>query len=216
MDNLKIPKTGDGETIHREPLKSNRFVDRDTILFFYGQLEEKSAAKRAAAKAEAAVRKQFKNTGITLNVYDTIVRLSEQDDSDAVQKFFDEFVYLADVFAQPVGAQLGLFEGAGNAKDAREKAYQSGHDLGLRGKNMDEQAYPTNSDLGQEHYRGWNDGQEKLRQKFVHTAEANRQAEAEKKAKADEAAKRRAEREAKAAEKAGRSVPKTEDGETVN
>jgi hypothetical protein len=214
MENLKIPKQT-GEKVHREPVKSNRFVDRDTILFFYGQLEEKVKAKKAAAKAEAAVRKQFANTGVTLNIFDTMVRLSQQDDPDAVQKFFDEFVYLADVFSQPVGAQLGLFEGAGNPADAMKKAFASGRDLGLRGKNPDDQAYPQNTDLGQEHYRGWQDGQEVQRQKFLQVNQEAREAEAAKEAKLAEAAKRKEEREAKAAEKAGRKVPTTADGETV-
>ena len=216
MDQLKIPKAGEGETIHREPVKSNRFVDRDTILIFYGRLEEAAAAKKAASKIEAGSRKTFKNTGVSLGIFDTRVRLSQQEDADAVQKFFDEFVYLADVFAQPVGAQLGLFEGAGNTQDAMKRAYQTGYDLSLRGKNKDDQAYPENTDLGQEHYRGWQDGQTKRGKEFIAYNEQVRQAEAEKKAKAEDAAKRKADRAAKAAEKAGRTVPKTEGGETGN
>lgn len=215
MENLKIPKQT-GETIHREPVKSNRFVDVDTIVFFSGQLREKAAAKKVAAKAEAMVRKQLKNTGCSLNVFDTVVRLFEQDDSEALQKFLDEFLHIASAFNQaPKGVQFSLFEGEGSVIDAKEKAFASGRVLGLAGLNPDDQAYPQNTDLGQEHYRGWQDGQEVHRQKFLQVNQEAREAEAAKEAKLVEAAKRKEERAAAKAEKEGRKVPTTADGETV-
>lgn len=208
MESLKIPKAGEGETIHRAPVKSNRFVDADTILFFFGQLKTKAAAKKLAAKAEAAVRKQFQNTGITLNVFDTVVRLSEQEDADAVQKYMDEFFHVAQAFAVPVGTQMAMFDGPASVLSAKEKARKQGRVRGVAGDGPDTQAYPENTDLGQEHMDGWHEGQEVLQTKFKAHNEVVRAAEAAKKAKDDERAKKKAEKAA--------DVPKTGDGETVN
>lgn len=204
----------DTRTVHHVPQPaSNRFVDIDTILFFFGQLREKSAAKRAAAKAEQGVRKQFKNAGVSLNVYDVVVNLSELDDPDAIQKWLDEFLHIASAFQTvPVGTQFNIFEGAGSAVDANEKAFKTGHMRGVSGQQPDTQAYPENTPLGQEHMRGWYEGQEVLKQRFMDMNAAAQQEEAEKKAAAEEKAKKKAEREAKAN---GAETPKTADGETV-
>jgi hypothetical protein len=215
MESLKIPKGG--ETIHREPVKSNRFVDTDTILFFFGQLKEKGAAKKAAQKAESSVRRQFKNAGVSLNIYDTIVRLSEQEDADAVQKFVDEFLHIAGAFNHVApGTQLNLLEGPGSVVGAKDKARRDGYARGLSGQNPDDQAFPQNTDLGQEHYAGWLDGQIKLQQRFVALNEKVRQEEEEKEAKKLEAAQRAEERAAKKAEKSGRAVTTNKDGDVLN
>jgi hypothetical protein len=217
MENLKIPKAGEGETIHREPVKSNRFADFNTILVFAGQLKKTAEAKRLASKAHTKLRKQFKDTGVTNNVFDTFSRLADQDDANAVEKFIEEFMHIAKAFSHPIatGTQFSFFDGPGNVMDAKEKAYQTGFIRGAMGDDPDTQAYRENTDLGQEHLRGYYDGQKVLSDKFLHINDVARQEEAAKKEKQEEAAKRKAEREAKAAEKAGRTVPKTEDGETV-
>lgn len=217
VKNLKAPPRTD-ETVlpDQTQTKSNRFVDIDTILFFFGQLKEKGAAKKAAAKAEAGVRKQFKNAGVSLNIFDTVVNLADQDDPDAIQKFLDEFMHIASAFQQvPVGTQFNIFEGPGNAIDAKKKARDQGYMRGLSGQNPDDQAYPQNTDLGQEHHAGWYEGQDKLKAKFVAlNAEkaAQDKADAEQKA---EAAKRKEERAKAKADAEGRKVPVTADGDTV-
>ena len=218
MDQLKIPKAGEGETIHREPVKSNEFCDADTMLFHAGQLAKTAAAKLIANRAHSKARALFKNSGVTLANFDLIDNISKQEDpAEALDKMLREVLHMATVFiGVPKGTQVDLFNGPSSVTGDMDRAYTMGHNRGLMGLSPDDQAYQENTPLGQEHLRGWYAGQGKLKAQFEAHNERERQAEAEKKAKADEAAKRKADREAKAAEKAGRTVPKTEDGETVN
>lgn len=218
MDSLKIPKAGEGETIHREPVKSNEFCDADTMLFHAGQLAKTFAAKQLAVRAHSKARALFKNSGVSLKWFDIIDDISEQEDPmEAFDRAIREMCHIANVFiGLPPGTQVDFFKGAGSVTADMERAYTMGHNRGLMGLSPDDQAYQENTPLGQEHLRGWYAGQDKLKAQFEAHNERERQAEAAKKAKADEAAKRKADREAKAAEKAGRTVPKTEDGETVN
>lgn len=189
--------------------KSNQFVDRATILYFAGRLAETAAAKRAASKAHDAVRKQFKNAGVSLSLFDTVSSLVSQDDGiEAVLSFGKEFQHIASVFAVPVGTQMGLFEGPASAASVTDKARDDGYMRGVMGQNCDEQAYPPSTDLGQAHLAGWHDGQEVRQKQFLAHNEQVRQAEAAKKAERDEKARKKAERDAA-------KVPKTEAGDTV-
>lgn len=217
MDQLKIPKAGEGETIHREPVKSNEFCDADTMLFHAGQLAKTFAAKQLANRAHSKARALFKNSGVTLANFDIIDRIAEQDDPvEALDKMLREMLHIATVFiGVPKGTQIDLFNGPSSVAGDMNRAYDMGHNRGLMGLSPDDQAYQENTPLGQEHLKGWYAGQAKLKAQFEVHNERERQAEAEKKAKAEDAAKRKAEREAKAAEEAGRTVPKTEGGETV-
>lgn len=215
---LKPPPRGADTVLpdQTQPAANNRFVALDQILFFAGRLAQTGAAKRAANKAHDAVRKQFKNAGQSMGVFDLVLKMSEQEDSNALMTFIEELLHVAQAFDMlPAGTQADFFTGKGNAVDAREKAYSAGRMLGVMGKNVDSQAYPPETDLGQEHLRGWHDGQAVLKKQFLDHNERERQAEAEKKAQADEAAKRKADKDAKAAEKAGRAVPKNDEGDTV-
>jgi hypothetical protein len=144
-----------------------------------------------------------------LDVYEDFAK--HDDPAEALGKYIAKILHIARAFALPVGAQADMFTGPASAMSAVEQAYQSGRTRGIMGQNPDEQAYPSNSDLGQEHMRGWHDGQKVLQEQFLALNEAERQAEAEKKAKADAAAQKKAEKEAKQAAK----VPKTDTGETV-
>lgn len=194
----------------------NRFVSHNTIIWFAGQLRDAKREQRAATKKLSGLRKQFKNTGITLGVFDLVSDLAEQDDPDAFEKFFEEATHVAQAFgAVPPGTQLSFFDGPGSAASELETAKKKGFNRGLQGDNPDTQAYPENTELGQAHLAGWNEGQAVLQKEFE--AHNKRQAEleaekAEKKA-ADE--KRKAAKAQARADKAAKKVPKTDDGETV-
>lgn len=169
---------------------SNRHVSPDTIIYFAGKLAEAAAEKRLAAKAYSTLRKEFKETGLTLGVFDTVVRLVEQDDPDAVGSFVDEFLHIAQAFSMiPPGTQLNFFDGAGSAVDERERARKDGEIRGLMGKNPDEQRYQPGSDLHQEHMAGWHDGQGRLQQQFIAHNERLRREKEEREAKKAKATK---------------------------
>mgnify|MGYP001455904144 CR=1 FL=1 len=215
VKSLTIPPRND-ETVlpdKTQPTGDNRFVPADTLIYFAGQLREADRERRAAAKKYEGVRKAFKNTGVTLRVFDLVSDLAEQDDPDAFEKFFDEATHVAQAFAiAPPGTQLSLMDMLNDV----EKAKKQGYNRGLQGDNPDTQAYPENTELGQAHLDGWNDGQVVRQREFLNHNERARQEEAAAAEKKAAATKRKEEREAKKAAKEGRSVPTNDDGETVN
>ena len=91
----------------------------------------------------------------------------------------------------PVGSQMQLFDapqGNGMSQQSLLKhAAEEGYARGVMGKNPDDQAYPPLSPEGQEHMRGWSDGQGVLKEKFIKLSEAMADAEKE---KADKKAKK--------------------------
>jgi ribosome modulation factor len=212
---LKPAKVAEGATVLPDT-RPNDLVPHDTIIYFAGQLAKSYAEQRKAQKAYQMVRKQFKNSGVTLRTFDLVESFSEQDDPEALLDFLREVQHIAAAFLMPVGTQFKMFEGPGSPLEAAERAEKEGYNRGLMGLSPDTQAYSPESALGQAHTKGWYAGQAKLAQKFEAHNEKVRQEEADKAAAAAAKKAKADERAAKKAAKDGEpAVPKTEDGDTV-
>lgn len=212
---LTIPNRDDDTVLPDQSQPSNKFVSHDQIIYFAGQLAKADADRKAANRAYSKVRKMFKNTGVSLGIFDIVSRLSEQEDEDALEKWFDEMVWISQAYNMlPPGTQTDLFTGSGSVIEARDKAFKLGRIHALS-ERMEKSPYDPASDLGQEYLRGYNDGQSERGRLFIAHSEKVREEEAAIEAKRKEAAKRKEERAAKRAEKEGRTVPTTEDGDTV-
>lgn len=211
-----LPTTGKDDVIHKDMTKkSNEFPDYDVLLFHAGRMAETYKAKQAAAHAHTKARNIFKSTGVTIRVFDLVEGICEQEDpKEALDKFVREMMHIAAAFAVvPQGQQVDLFSGAASPLAAKDKAFNDGRARGIMGLGPDDQAYQINSELGQEHLRGWNEGQEVLQQRFLAMNRQVAEEEEVKKAAAEEKAKKKAALVEKL--KAKLVVNKTEDGETV-
>lgn len=175
-------------------------VSRDTCLFFVGQLK---AADKILADARAE-RKKLRSTmklqGIDLEILDKVLSLQKQEDTTNLlqQKTLKRY---AEFLGMPLGSQMQLFDspqsGVSFSQEAiLKKAYDEGRERGLMGQNPDYQAYPEISPEGQEHTRGWNEGQESLasRIKDLKSIQA-------------------AEEKARAAKRAAKNANKADDGD---
>lgn len=182
--------------------KPNRFPASDTVLMLAGKLAEAEANCKAANKAKKTLRKQLENAGQGMEAFDTFKKVIDHDDpAEALVKFMDEMFHLAETFYMlPKGTQVDFFTGPKNQEDILQKARQMGYMRGIMGQNPDEQAYPPNTNAGQEHMAGWYEGQEKLQKEFVSFNERVAKEAAEKKT-ADEAKAKKAEDEAAAKKK---------------
>lgn len=213
---LSIPKRDDETVLPDTSVPSNKYVSHDQIIFFAGQLAEAEAKCREANRAKSKVRKMFKNTGISLGIFDIVSRLAEQEDEDAIEKWLDEMVWISQAYTLlPPGTQADFFTGAGSAIDSRDKAFKLGH-LHALSNRVEKSPYDPASDLGQEYLRGYNAGQEERGKQFIALNEQARQEQAAADEKKAAAAKRKADREAAKAAKEARSVPTNDDGDTVN
>lgn len=213
MEQLK-PSSRKADKVHAAP-PLNSLTDVDTILYFAGKLQQTSAAKKMASKAHDLNRKHLKNAGVTMRVFDVAVQLSELDDPEAVSAYIKELLHIAGAFSAPIGTQITLFDGPASAMSAVDQAEKDGYTLGLMGKNLDDQKYHVNTDLGRAHEAGWSRGQKVQQDKFLAMNEKIRQEEVDKQAEIDAKAKKRAEKLAKKDGEAVRDVPVTDKGETV-
>lgn len=181
----------------------------DIILVFAGQIIEARAEiddKRSVLKK---IRQQATNAGIKVEELDEAIKLGEQGIETVVSRF-QRLIHYAKALGTPIGQQLQLFAtepAAISHETLLQGAFDQGRILALLGKDPDEQKYQPSSDLGQEHLRGWNDGQKFRMEQFVRNSE-NVQAEA--KRALEEAAKKKTEADAKAAKKAKSGKGKAE------
>ncbi len=208
---LKAPGKDADRVLPDKTAADNRFVALDQIIYFSGKIAEAQKVQKAATKVVRTLRKQFDNTGVSMEIFDVMTKLRAKDNPEkAIAAFIDELLHFGKAFALvPKGTQVDFFTGGGNAADANDKAFMTGRIRGLMGLSPDDQAYSPESDLGQEHLRGWHEGQRVLAEQFQAHNEAMAAEEKQKAEKAEALAKKKA-------EKAAKSVPKTDTGETVN
>lgn len=163
----------------------------DVILVFAGELISVRADKAALNKVEKKIKQRMTNAGITVAEMDEAIKLTEIG-PDAVAERFKKLLRYSRVLGAPIGTQLSFFtdpdQKAPAYEDELKKAYDWGRTLSLLGKGPDEQMYPPNTPLGQEHLKGWNDGQKVRHEQLMRNSEEEaarvKKLDEEKKAKA--------------------------------
>ena len=161
----------------------------DQILIFAGRLIEQRAKVKAEQKAEKRIRQQATNAGIVIQELNEAMEIADIG-IDAVVARFQRLIEYTKALGAPIGEQLTLFVNPADKsnlsrEDLLYAAFHKGRILGLMGQEPDSQSYPLNGDIGQEHLRGWNEGDEQrhLQEKLTENSEA---------AAAEEAAKKKA------------------------
>lgn len=169
--------------------------DREEALFMMGQFLASKAKIKEARNADTRLRNQAKLRGFDLEQFDRAIAEREREDGTTLDNLLT-FKRYCMFLGLPIGSQLELLANpASNGhsqEDINERAHDDGYELGLMGKNADEQAYPPMTPEGQEHMRGWHAGQEVLLEKFkdlnAKMEAADVAAAAKKKAKASKGA----------------------------
>lgn len=179
-----------------QPSASNG-PDRDEFLFSIGHQRKLQQAIDEAKAVLKKFRNNLKLRGFNLAMMDAAIDEAEREDSTTISnmrelKRYYEFMGL------PIGHQFTLFDAPQEANSngyLMAKAFAEGRDRGVRGEFPDEQKWLPVTPEGQEHQRGWQEGQQVHLAKFK-TLEQSL-AEAEKLAQA-KAAKKAAKAKAKA------------------
>ena len=184
----------------------------DMVLVFAGKIMEQEALVRMQRNKLKTINQQAKNAGITLKRLERAKVAAEGDGLEGLIKEFNETArYTGILMGTPLGEQMEFFANPTNKKGGSQEdlmyaAFHKGRVLGLLNKDLDEQAYPSNTDIGQEHLRGWTEGDEqrKLQDKLVENsevaaAEAKRKAAKKKLDDAEATAKKKADKVAKRA-----------------
>lgn len=178
--------------------------DRDEFLFSIGHQKKLQQTIDDAKLMMKKFRNSLKLRGFNLKMMDLAIEEADREDGTTISNMRDlkryyEFMNL------PIGHQFALFDTpqAANANastdaDLMAKAFAEGRERGVKGEFPDEQKWLPVSPEGQEHQRGWNEGQAVHLAKFKSLNEA--MAEADKLATAKAA--RKAAKDAKAAAEA--------------
>lgn len=163
-------------------------VTREDFLFFKGQFERDQAALKDAQTQRKKTRQRAKLLGIDVETMDMALALTNENDDTSLNRF-QTLARYTQYLNLPIGSQLSfLVDGDGAvSEDDYQKANREGFELGIQGKDPDDQAYPPLSPLGNEHRVGWNDGQRELKARF--TALNEEQPEPERAPKPAKAAK---------------------------
>jgi hypothetical protein len=158
------------------------------FLFFIGQLKRHAKESDDMRSRHKAERNQIKLRGYDLaEMQQAIAEQSRNDGTTLrslkVRKQYFEWLDL------PIGSQMKLFDEPGEVNAFSEegllkRAEEEGYELGIQGLNTDTQKYPPHTPAGNAHIKGWDRGQDELKERFT----AQSLAVAEEKAKA--AAKR--------------------------
>lgn len=160
---------------------------RDEVLFMMGQFLAAQAAIKVAQNANKRLRAQAKLRGFNLAQFDLAIAERERDDGTTIDNL-KEFKRYCEFMGLPVGSQISLFDDPQTKSEFSEeallkRAYDEGYELGVMGRNPDEQAYPPMTPEGQEHLKGLNAGKQVNNEKFIKLNEDLAAADAAKAAK---------------------------------
>lgn len=185
--------------------------DRDEFLFSIGHQKKLQQAIDDARAVLKKFRSHLKIRGFNLAMMDMAIDEQEREDGTTISNMRDLKRYY-EFMGLPIGHQFTLFDApqAANANgDLMAKAFTEGRERGVKGEFPDEQKWLPVTPEGQEHQRGWAEGQAVHLAKFKSLTDAL--AEADKAAEAKAA--KRAAKKAKAAAEA--EEPDEEEGEDI-
>jgi hypothetical protein len=216
----KIPDLLEGSTIHKDLTPKSNGPDKSSWLFMVGEQERLQAEVKAAQKKLKTHNQFMTNRGVDLEETKEALAERERRDKTTLQKLQKRCMYM-EYLGLPIARQIKLFDEPDNEptsahsdKTLIDRAGDEGFELGISGKNPDEQKYPPFTPEGQAHLARWNEGQDVHKAKFLEMNEEKAREEAAKaKERADKDAAKAKAAEEKAA-KATRKVAPDEESET--
>lgn len=159
-----------------QPEAASNGPDRDEFLFAVGQLKKHQQdvdEKKAALKK---FRNHLKLRNFNLAMMDLAIEEANREDGTTIANMRDLKRYYEHM-GLPIGHQFTLFDAPqaanGNAAgDLMARAFAEGRERGVKGEFPDEQKWQPLTPEGQEHQRGWSEGQAVHLAKFKALSEA--------------------------------------------
>lgn len=189
----KIPKrtVRQDETPPPPPLGHNGSLTQDDFHILIGEVIRKKAAVEAVKKGLKEARRRAQDAGINLHDMDEMLAMREQE-PETVQETIRRKAQYASWMGLAPGVQPDLFTHAAEKQDEEDAAEQEGYIEGLEGATAKGERYDTTTIPGQARLRGWNRGQEKLKDRLL---AINEEAKAKKKTEKEASKKKGADKE---------------------
>lgn len=195
VEKATIPDVTEGSLVHAvaQPALSN-LPDREEFLFLVGQIEQAENEVKQANARKKKVRQHAMNRGINLEDADRARKERDKKDSTTLESL-KRYRQYCQYLNLPIGHQISFSDSPAVAEpqmDLTERARSEGYELGIRGKNPDDQKWKPGTPEASDHLDGWYAGQAVLKHKIQpfndEIAAADRAEAKAKQAKADKAA----------------------------
>lgn len=144
-----------------KPEAASNGPDRDEFLFAIGHHRKLKLAIDEARAVAKKFRNHLKLRGFNLAMMDMAMQEADREDGTTLSNMRDLKRYY-EFMGLPIGHQFSLFENpqpANSNGDLMAKAFNEGRERGVRGEFPDEQKWQPLTPEGQEHQRGWAEGQ---------------------------------------------------------
>lgn len=154
-----IAKTKDGES-------TTNTADLEAFHYHLGCIRRAQAAVAAVRKTLKTERRRAQDAGINLGDLDLVMRMSEEE-PETVQAAVKRIATYAYWMGLAPGVQADLFEAATDRQNEEEKAELEGYREGIEGVTPEGDRYDVANPIGQARLKGWNKGQEVLKERWL-------------------------------------------------
>lgn len=141
-------------------------ADLETFHFHVGEIRRAQAAILAVRKTLKQKRRDASDAGINLGDLDLVMRMSEEE-PETVQGTVKRIATYAHWMGLAPGVQADLFEAADDREDLQKAAENEGYREGIEGLSPTGDRYDPANPVGQARMRGWNKGQDVLKERFL-------------------------------------------------
>lgn len=167
---VKANGAANGSAADATPKPDHNMVREGEFLQFVARDLDLKAQIKAIKEKQKKLRREMKDAGITLKIFDAMLALDQQEDEGAFEEEMAERLRYAQFLQLPMGTQTNFLEML-NVKtdpspDVLKKARADGKHAGMRGKNP-ESPHELNTPEGQEWMAGWHEGQDVLKQELL-------------------------------------------------
>lgn len=148
--------------------------DAEAFHYHLGAITRKNATLLAHRKELKEIRRAAMDAGINLRDLDTVIKMRELE-PETVQADISRLVQYAQWMGLAPGTQPDLFKDVAPKVDAEKAAEDESYRDGIEGNKgpaIEPERYDASTPVGQARLRGWNRGQEVLRERFLNKMEA--------------------------------------------
>ena len=141
-------------------------LDREAFHYHLGMIVQNRAALKVRQKELKVSRRAAQDAGINLGDLDHILKIRE-DEPETVQEGIRRLAKYAEWAGLAPGVQGDLFDYGSKTATGAVRAEDEGFVDGLEGVTAQGERYDVTTPEGQARLKGWNRGQQILRDRFV-------------------------------------------------
>ena len=193
--------------------------DKDTLLYFVGQIIAAEAARDIALKPHKdkikSIKRAAKDHGLFMEELKLVMMLmtTEMDETPEVKtRRIVKYLGDAGLLSREISGQLDMFQTLPASASKNDKLEEQGYQLGLLGKSV---PHEEGSDAWQAMMVGWNKGQQVLKDRFKGASKPKPEPKEKAKPKAEPKAKKPEKKPSEAAAKIDAAAADKEPAETI-